>query len=168
MHTKKDFITEEERSVLIKWVSTLDREGKLGTNPPYPTPKSIRKYSIVFPDSEVVNPIPAELENIINRILNEYKVLEFVSPKIDSFISILYPGSSVHGHTDKELKYEHHRALVCLQAPEKNGYTMYKDEYFYFEERALIKYRADIHYHGTLVVEGTIPRIILSIGWMES
>lgn len=154
-----EFITEEEQTIIKNW--SLRNEKYLIPNPSGP-----------FRARELFELIPEKLEllsGLKERIIEIEKFDDKVyKPYRGDFLSIQRNGAKVPSHTDHNPKDEtlySRRYNIFISLPEVGGRPIYDGEVLNIPERCLIRVESGLIPHSTTVIEGDIPRIILSFGF---
>lgn len=154
-----DFITEEERILIKEWA--LRNEKYYFANPT--GPHRVR---------QLFEQIPEKLEllyDIKKRILSIEEVeYEYFESFRGDFVSVHRNGGQVPQHIDvnpENQDFYSRRYNVFISLPEKGGQPIYDGEILNLPEKCLLRVEAGLIPHSTTIVEGDIPRIILSYGF---
>jgi hypothetical protein len=154
-----EFITEEERIIVKEWA--IRNEKYLIPNPSGP-----------FRARQLLKLIPEKL-GLLNEIKERIIEVEGIGKEIfepfrGDFVSIHRNGSKVLEHIDPNPENEtlySRRYNVFISLPEKGGLPIYNDEVLHVSEKCLLKVDSGLIPHSTTIIEGNIPRIILSYGF---
>lgn len=154
-----NFISEKEQSIIKEW--GLRNEKYLIPNPSGP-----------FRARELFELIPEKLELLVElkeRIIEIEKLTDKVyKPYRGDFLSIQRNGAKVPSHTDHNPKDEtlySRRYNIFISLPETGGLPIYDGEVLNIPEKCLVRVESGLIPHSTTVIEGDIPRIILSFGF---
>ena len=115
--------------------------------------------------SEIINLIK-DIKNriVIEENLNKDDIESQV--ELEDFIYIMPPGTSLHRHIDvNQIGMYHIRFNLLLQRAEKGGIPIYAGRKKEIEEKSYILCRSGIDLHGSNLVEGNKPRIVISYGF---
>jgi hypothetical protein len=154
-----NFITEEERLTIKDWA--LRNEKCLSPNPTGP-----------FRANQLFKLIPEKLElleEIKNRIIEIEELSDnWFEPYRGDVVSIQRNGGKVPEHIDhnpiNQTLYSR-RYNVFISLPENGGLPIYDGEILNVVEKCLLKVESGLIKHSTTVINGEIPRIILSYGF---
>jgi hypothetical protein len=109
------------------------------------------------------------LEEIKNRIVEIEELSDkWFEPYRGDVVSIQRNGGKVpehidHNPTDETLYSRRYNVFISL--PENGGLPIYDGEVLNVVERCLLKVESGLIKHSTTVINGEIPRIILSYGF---
>jgi hypothetical protein len=154
-----DFIKEDERLIIMDWA--LRNESYLIPNPTGP-----------FRRNQLFKLIPEKLElldEIKGRIIEIEELSDkWFEPYRGDVVSIQRNGGKVPEHIDHnpydETLYSR-RYNVFISLPENGGLPIYDGEVLNVVEKCLLKVESGLIKHSTTVINGEIPRIILSYGF---
>ena len=154
-----DFITEDERLIIMDWA--LRNESYLIPNPTGPF-RANQLFKLITEKLEL-------LEEIKNRIVEIEELSDkWFEPYRGDVVSIQRNGGKVpehidHNPTDETLYSRRYNVFISL--PENGGLPIYDGEVLNVVERCLLKVESGLIKHSTTVINGEIPRIILSYGF---
>lgn len=165
-HGYEDFISEEEQNVLLKWVEDnqnlflVNLTAANETNSPY----GGRKYYNFKDKSSTIYDL---IKKIKQRVIDNEKIGDWIEePYFYDMIGINGEGGSIHTHTDSNLHgYTHVRYNVMLKYPKEGGHSIYNGKINILKEKMVWRCVAGKVLHGSVPVEGEIPRITLSLGF---
>jgi len=147
-------MSEDERILILNWINQ-----RLESFPPLSFNR--RSYTIK-PDD------PPILFEIRNRIIQREKLENNAKePLLGDFIGVVLPGGHIHPHKDVNKGcLIHTRFNVFIQLPKKGCAMYYEHEIVDAHEGHYTRCNSgnDIHYSD--VNEDTIPRIVLSYGFL--
>jgi hypothetical protein len=154
-----DFIKEDERLIIMDWA--LRNESYLIPNPTGP-----------FRRNQLFKLIPEKLElldEIKGRIIEIEELSDkWFEPYRGDVVSIQRNGGKVPEHIDHnpydETLYSR-RYNVFISLPENGGLPIYDGVVLNVVEKCLLKVESGLIKHSTTVINGEIPRIILSYGF---
>ena len=154
-----DFIKEDERLIIMDWA--LRNESYLIPNPTGP-----------FRRNQLFKLIPEKLElldEIKGRIIEIEELSDkWFEPYRGDVVSIQRNGGKVPEHIDHnpydETLYSR-RYNVFISLPENGGLPIYDGEVLNVVEKCLLKVESGLIKHSTTIIDGQIPRIILSYGF---
>jgi hypothetical protein len=154
----KNFISNEEKEILLEWVEK---------NPTYfkdNVVSSYRKYVIL---KEIQNSPKEIISKLRNRIIELDNIGEWVEePNFYDLITINEESGSIHPHTDSNIEgYIHTRYNIILKYPFEGGHSIYGNSVNVLEENIVWKCIAGKVLHASTPVIGNRPRITLSLGF---
>lgn len=162
----EDFITDEERDIILKWVKENENYFKINTkesdkiNAPYGSRKICKLQDTPNSPIELVTKIKnrvIELENINDWVLD---------PNFKDSIGINEEGGSIHIHCDGNLDGRTHvRYNILLSYPEEGGHSIYNGKINVLKEKLVWRCVAGKVKHGSVPVVGKKPRITLTLGF---
>ena len=146
-------ISKKEQKILLEWI--YENEDKFTPNPAGPERKF---YS--FGDDPT---FPQLFLDVKKRILEKENVKPFsenpYSRKGDPYKDYIHP------HQDPtEEPYQHVRYNLFLSTPKKRGRPIYNGKKLRMRERSYIRCNSGNELHGSDLVLGNKPRIIVSYG----
>ena len=155
-------ISKKEQKILLEWI--YENEDKFTSNPAGPERKF---YS--FGDDPT---FPQLFLDVKRRILEKENVKPFsekpYSRKGDpykDYIGWVSHGGHIHPHQDPtEEPYQHVRYNLFLSTPKKGGRPIYDGKKLRMRERSYIRCNSGNELHGSDLVLGNKPRIIVSYG----
>jgi hypothetical protein len=153
-----EIITIQEQKELLDWIYSNEDKFKVNKAGPY------RKFINLTQLSKFEKP---ELFHEVKlRILQKEKILVWMQdPFFGDLVTCNLTGGFIHEHVDPTLpNREHLRFNLFLSKPEHGGDPVLLNKKLNFEERQYIKYHVNKHFHKSLPVEGTKPRIAISYG----
>ena len=124
-------------------------------------------------NKELMTPL---IHLLIDRARSITGILEDpIDPKLGIILSVIYPGGQVEFHCDKYNKpgYTNHRLCIMLQRESHHSY----DPVVHTPRPELIRvpltvdpgtawfFNASEHMHGTELIVGDTPRVVLQIGF---
>jgi hypothetical protein len=165
-------ITDEERHQLIAW--TMENHATHFI----PNQNSPHRYYLPL---HHIPTVPSFVFDIRNRLI-ELEGLQYEKPTvaglqvddnpegmIPDYISCITAGGQIHPHTDINDvvdKLFHTRYNIFVQSPQKGGRPIYNGITYNFTEGSYIRCRAGLDEHYCEKVEGDLPRIVLSFGFL--
>lgn len=151
-----DFISDDERLVLIDWANDNFSKTKNNGNGRYFIPKV----------NEWPN-LPKEYMLVKQRIIDTDRLNYIIDPTFGDFLSFNLEGGNIHKHTDpNSTGRTHTRYNLLLSVPDEGGQPIYGGEYkIDYEEKFIWRCEAGKHTHESLPVVGTKPRINISFGF---
>ena len=154
----KEFITKEEQIELMTWA----HECRPSLNPNLNGPHRFFNQLENIQRNKLT-------DTIKQRIIDRFDLSSFENEKfIGDILSIVEDGGFINRHNDKiPGNIIHHRYNLLVQMPEKGGKNIYNEEVLDVEERCLIAYRPDLHFHSCEKVIGKRHRINLSFGFQK-
>jgi hypothetical protein len=162
VHIFDDACTAAQRVRLAAWVTELRQTNQLGANPygPHRFHRNIAELGWVHPDLLEIRAA------LVGRFgLGPYRT----DPAFGDMVSFHEPGAFVHEHTDPVVEGERHvRLNVLLQHPEAGGTPILDGEPLAIAPGQGWIFRPYKVKHSSTAVEGSTPRINLSMGWSVS
>ena len=153
----ENFISKNEQKNLIQWAYKEECRLRINYNGPHRYFNKLTKLT----DNNVVF-------DIKDRIIKTFNIHTFkLEPGLEDWLGMIKNGGYVHLHNDPQSLGEHHRFNVIVQLPKEGGMNIYNGEELVVKERMLLRYRADLHVHGTTKVIGDRHRINLSFGFLN-
>lgn len=155
-------ISKEELNFILKFIHTnenLFKENGVSPN---------RKYITLHKES---NP-PKLFFDIKKKILTKENILTNYIDGVFShgdpygdYIGIIMNGGKIHHHIDKTpIKYNLVRFNLFLSIPEKGGLPIYNGITIPVQVGDYVRCNSSKEYHECEMVEGDIPRIVISYG----
>lgn len=180
-----DFITEEERLILIQWIEGLYQsrcrligvtkinELHLGIkliDPPSTEVETQAYIDCIFGANPIANKegedvlgtVPPEVYKIKNRIMEKFNLRHYDARK--TFMNYFLPGANLgsHRHYPPE-GFADLRTNIMLQKP-KGGEPICAERVFDVEERGLWVFNSNLQ-HWTKTISENKPRIVMGFGW---
>lgn len=158
MFFEKRIMSSQEQEVILDWM--LEVQHKFVSNPM----GNHRNYYIFSDDPSA----PKVLFDIKKRIYKKEKLGEvYIEPMYKDYIGCILEGGHIHKHKDANVgNLKHVRYNVFLTVPKKGGVPFYNDKKMKMVERGYIKCNSGDEYHYCTPVEGEIPRIVISYGFL--
>jgi len=156
-----DFISDEEKNILLKW--TFENEDKFYLN-------KVGKYGEgkKFGILQDIENSPLELvSDIKKRIIEIENIKDWVlDPSYKDAIGINKKGSAIHKHTDPNIDgYTHVRYNIILQYPEEGGDSIYNNKINKLQENMVWRCVAGMIEHGSTPIIGDKHRVTLTLGF---
>ena len=121
---------------------------------------------------EIFKKIPEKLDllDVIKKRIIEIEGIgeDYFEPLKEDFVSIHRNGSKVVEHLDinpDDTTLYSRRYNVFISLPENGGLPIYDNEIINVTEKCLLRSESGVIPHSTTVIQGDIPRIILSYGF---
>ena len=154
----KNFITENQRNILLDWVNNNFGTFKINPSGPHRRNRKINNEDSIY---GLVN----EIKNKIIRVENIEDWEE--EPNYGDYIGINSKGGFIHVHQDPNKGNSvHTRWNLILSYPEIGGHSIYDGTINILEENMIWKCVAGKFAHGSTVVEGEKKRVTLSLGFL--
>jgi hypothetical protein len=154
-----NFISEYEQKTILDWA--LRNEHSLIKNPTGPF-RARELFSSIKEPLSLLDEIKQRIiytENLQNKVFEPFR---------GDFVSIQRNGAKVPPHTDhnpEDSSLYSRRYNIFISLPEKGGLPIYDEELLEVEERSLLKVDSGLITHSTNIIEGNIPRVIISYGF---
>ena len=162
VHIFSDLCTPQQRANIAAWVTELRETNQLvpNDNGPHRFHRNIAELAWVHPDLLEIR------ASVVARFgLGAYRT----DPAFGDMVSFHEPGAFVHEHTDPFVEGERHvRSNVIVQHPEAGGMPVLDGEELVVAPGQGWIFRPYKTRHSSTVVEGSGPRINLSMGWSVS
>ena len=118
-----------------------------------------------------LNP-PKLFFNIKKKILIKENILtDYIDDSTyKDYIGYITNGGKIHLHNDPTIPgYDHIRFNLFLSIPEKGGFPIYNGITIPVQVGDYVRCNSSVEYHECEIVEGDIPRIVISYGiYLES
>ena len=150
-------ISKEELDFILKFIHI--NENLFKENPISPN----RKYIILHKESN----LPNLFFHIKKRILSKENILtDYIDDSnYDDYIGYITNGGKIHYHNDPTIPgYDHIRFNLFLSIPEKGGFPIYNGIIIPVQVGDYVRCNSSKEYHECEMVEGKIPRIVISYG----
>ena len=153
----EDIISEKELNFILKFIDInedLFEENGVSPN---------RKYLTLHKES---NP-PKLFFDIKKRILTKENILTDYNDDstYGDYIGRITNGGKIHLHDDPTIPgYDHVRFNLFLSVPKKGGFPIYNGVTIPVKVGDYVKCNSSKEYHECELVEGNIPRIVISYG----
>ena len=111
--------------------------------------------------------MPRIFFDIKNRILIKENILDnyIDDSTYGDYIGYITNGGKIHYHNDPSIPgYDHIRFNLFLSVPQKGGYPIYNGVTIPVKVGDYVRCNSSAEYHECEMVEGDIPRIVLSYG----
>jgi len=118
-------------------------------------------------DSKLNLKVSNIISSIRNRVIEAEKLHCLSSePSLQDFIYYMNKNTKLHKHKDANSNDGYHiRFNVIIQLPEKGGVPIYGGKKMYVQERCYLVCRSGIDYHTSSVIDGDVPKIVISFGF---
>jgi len=125
-------------------------------------------------DKKYMTPL---IHQLIDRARSSTGIHESpIDPKLGIILSVIYPGGQVEFHKDlyDEPGYTNHRLCIMLQRESHHSYDPIVHTPELVQVPMIVEpgtawfFNASEHMHGTEVIEGDSPRVVLQIGFQCS
>lgn len=150
-------MTEAERREILDWACSI-----------FFTMKYLGNRRLEYTLSALDNSVPASLWRIRKRLVEVERLGGFIQePVFKDILYIIMPKGYIHKHRDPNLgEYIQTRFNVFLQVPVEGSRTYYGGELVDAKEGHYTMCRSGIDHHWTDPIEGSVPRISLSFGFL--
>lgn len=153
----KSIISKKELNFILKFIDInrdLFEENGISPNRKYLTlHKKLNPPSLFF---EIKKRI-LDRENIINNYIDD--------STYGDYIGYITNGGKIHYHKDPTINgYDHIRFNLFLSVPEKGGFPIYNGITIPVSIKDYVRCNSSEEYHECEMVEGDIPRIVISYG----
>lgn len=152
---KNIHLNKEDLNFLLKWIQSKRHKFK----------KNIisdnREYLFLNKEPST----PKLFFDIKKQILNKENILNnYIEDNIlGDYIGYITNGGKIHRHIDLTIPgYDHIRFNLFLSIPEKGGFPIYNEISIPVKVGDYVRCNASKEYHECEMVEGEIPRIIVS------
>lgn len=153
----EDVISKKELDFTLKFINAnIDLFEKNDISPN-------RKYLTLYKE---LNP-PSLFFNIKKKILNKENILtNYVNESAyGDYIGYITEGGKIHYHIDPTIfGYDHVRFNLFLSVPKKGGLPIYNGVKIPVNVGDYVRCNSSKEYHECEIVEGNIPRIVISYG----
>ena len=164
----RSFVTEAERSALLRKALRHMRAGEL-----HPNPSGPNRYFAKADDepSRYVDPL---LERLTRRAERWLRLTDVEADCVlGRVISLILPGGFIHRHTDAYRPgapghrpgLEHCRCNIVVRMPHPSGRPVIEGSALPVEEGDLWAFVASRSSHQTEALQGTEPRVVFGFGW---
>ena len=105
--------------------------------------------------------------DIKNRILNKENITNnyIDDSTYGDYIGYITNGGKIHYHNDPTIsEYDHVRFNLFLSVPKKGGFPIYNGITIPVKVGDYVRCNSSKEYHECQIVEGNIPRIVISYG----
>lgn len=152
-----DIISEEELNFILKFIDInkdLFEKNIISPNRKYLTiDRKLNSPKLIFDIKKRI----LHKENITNNYIN--------NSTYGDYIGYITDGGKIHSHNDPSiLGYDHVRFNLFLSVPKKGGCPIYNGITIPVKVGDYVRCNSSKEYHECEMVEGNIPRIVISYG----
>ena len=158
-----DMLTTAQQSTLLASAIEYRRSGVLEANPAGPN-----RYRARLFNSKHCTPLMLQLGHEIAVLLGveEYPI----DPYLGWILSYVEPGGFIKTHIDSQPRYQnstekHLRCNLLVQGADPTARPVIEQQAIPVQERGLWAFFASEHSHGTTVLEGCAPRVVMQYGF---
>ena len=158
-----DILTPAQQSTLLASAIEYRRSGVLEANPSGPN-----RYRARLFDSKHCTPLMLQLGHEIALLLGVEKYP--IDPYLGWILSYVEPGGFIKTHIDAQPRYQnsaekHLRCNLLVQGADLSARPIIEQQVIPVEERGLWAFFASEYSHGTAVLEGEAPRVVMQYGF---
>lgn len=153
----ENIISREELDYILKFINeheNLFEENSVSKNRKFLTLNKVKSLPNLFSDikKRILNK-----ENIVNGYLD--------NSTYGDYIGYITNGGKIHHHNDPTIPaHDHIRFNLFLSVPEKGGFPIYNGLTIPVKVGDYVRCNSSKEFHECQMVEGNIPRIVISYG----